>query len=459
LKSKVVFCFYTNDHEINLGVGFMSAALKQNGIDTELVIYRDVPGKEIDTPESVVARIIAKNPTVVAFSVMTFHWRRIKEVISLLRETYEGVILVGGYKAILSPEEVLEHPGIDGICVGEGELPLIRSVTAYDKKNPAPEIEGMVFRDQRDRPAAFQSPWLVEKLDDYPFLDYEIFDSEGAGGLSRMHLGAMAPGGIFSLPVVVGRGCPYKCTYCCNSALVDRYGGMKAYLRKYSIESAIANVKGVADKYKPEMIEFFDETFIRNRGWVKEFCAIYREQIGVPFMIMARIDTLDDELVSSLAESGLKLVLFGLESGDEEYRMKYLNRKMKDATIKEGSRLLKKYGIMIATFNMFGMPFETRDTVEKTFDLNAVIEPDAAFSFIYQPLPGTELARLSLKNNLSAKTDLDRWDLRSPSLDTSELPASYVAGKVEEFQERFANAKVVGDFYEKLKHSIYQGRL
>jgi anaerobic magnesium-protoporphyrin IX monomethyl ester cyclase len=452
----VVFCFYTNDHEINLGIGFMSAALKRSGIDTELVIYRDVPGKEIDTPESVVARIVAKNPTVVAFSAMTFHWQRIKEVITLLRKIYEGVILVGGYKAILSPEEVLEHPGVDGICVGEGELPLIRAVTAYDKGSPAPEIAGMVFRDQQDRPTAFQSPWLVEKLDDYPFLDYEIFESEGAGGLRRMHLGAMAPGGIFSLPVIVGRGCPYKCTYCCNSALVDRYGGMKAYLRKYSIESAIVNVKGMSEKYRPELIEFFDETFIRNKVWVKEFCAIYRQEIGVPFMIMARIDTLDDELVSSLAESGLKLVLFGLESGDEEYRMRYLNRKMRDTTIKDGSRLLKKYGIMMATFNMFGMPFETRNTVEKTFALNAEIEPDAAFSFIYQPLPGTELARLSRENDFSAKTDADRWDLRSPSLDTAELPASYVAEKVQEFQERFAGSKIVGDFYEKLKRSIDQ---
>lgn len=454
MKSKVVFCFYTNDHEINLGVGFISAALKQRGVDTELVIYRDVPGKQIDTPEAVAARILAKNPTVVAFSVMTFHWRRISAVISLLRRTYEGIVVVGGYEAILSPEEVLEHPGVDGVCIGEGELPFLRTLSAYKKNHPAPIIEGMVFRDQRDRPAVFQSRWLVEKLEDYPFLDYEIFDSEGAGGLSRMHLGVVAPGGIFSLPVITGRGCPYQCTYCCNSALIERYGGLKSYLRKYGIEAAIANIKAASAKYKPEMIEFFDETFIRNKSWVKEFCLLYREQIGTPFMIMARVDTLDEEIVASLAESGLKLVLFGLESGDEEYRMKYLNRKMRDATIKEGTKLLKKYGIMMATFNMFGMPFETRDTLEKTFALNTEIEPDAAFSFIYQPLPGTELARLSAQNNISAVTDRDRWDLRSPALDTPELPALYVADKVKEFEDKFASGKIVRDFYGRLKHSI-----
>lgn len=451
---KVVFCFYTNDHEVNLGVGFLSAALKHEGINTDLVIYRDIPGEPVDTAETVVARILGKNPSVIAFSVKTFNWRRIKEVISLLRPVFNGLIIVGGYHAVLSPTEVLAHPGVDGICVGDGELPLIRTIAAYKEgSRDMPPIHGMVFRNQNNQAAALKNHWLLENLEEYPFIDYDIFDKESNKGLRQMHIGVLQPAGVFSLPVITGRGCPYKCTYCSNSVLIDKYGGLKAYLRQYSPASAITNVKGIVTKYNPQLIEFLDETFVRNRAWVKEFCAMYKKEIGVPFMIMARIDILDEPTVIALAEGGLKLVLFGLESGDEEYRSRYLNRKMSDQTIKDGARLLKKYGIMIVTFNMFGMPFETKEMIEKTFSLNEAIEPDITFASIFQPLPGTELAKIAYEHNMASPPPDGMWDLHSPSLDTADLPSVYVMQKFQEFKDRFANQQTVESYINRL-HKI-----
>jgi len=339
--------------------------------------------------------------------------------------------------------------------VGEGELPLLRTVTAYDGGNRNfPAIQGMVFRNQENRAASIQDRWLAENLDDYPYIDYDIFEAEGEKGLRSMHIGVLSPGGIYSLPVITGRGCPYKCTYCCNSALIDRYGGLKNYLRKYTLESAVSNIRGIVTKYNPQMIEFFDETFIRNRTWVKDFCSLYGKEIGLPYMIMARIDSLDEATVSVMAESGLKLVLFGLESGDEEYRARYLNRKMSDKTIKEGARLLRKHGVMIVTFNMFGMPFETKETIEKTFELNAAIEPDAAYSTIFQPLPGTELARIAHEHGMAIPPPDDRWDLHSPALDTPELPASYVMAKLDQFRGRFTNQQIVERYYGRLQSLV-----
>ncbi|HEX8948748.1 MAG TPA: radical SAM protein [Dissulfurispiraceae bacterium] len=454
---KVVFSFYTNDHEVNLGIGFMAAALKKNGIAAELVIYRDVAGKEIDTPEEVAARILKKNPTVVAFSAMTFNWSRISEVISALRRSFDGLIVVGGYQGVLGAEAVLAHPGVDGVCVGEGELPLLRTVTEYRPGGRLPEVRGMVFRDQDNREGALQSPWLIENLEAYPYLDYEIFDAEGEKGLRNMHIGVLSPGGIYSLPVITGRGCPYKCTYCCNSALIDRYGGLKNYLRKYSLESAVSNVKAIATKYNPQMIEFFDETFVRSRTWVKDFCASSGKEIGLPYMIMARIDSLDEDTVAIMAKSGLRLVLFGLESGDEEYRARYLNRKMSDKTIKEGAKLLRKHGVMIVTFNMFGMPFETKETIEKTFALNEAIGPDAAYSTIFQPLPGTELARIAYDHHMAIPPPDNRWDLHSPSLNTPELPASYIMEKLQQFRARFTNQEIVERYYGRLQSIVKSG--
>lgn len=449
---KVVFCFYTNDHEVHLGIAFMSAALKKEGVETDLVIYRDRAGEEPDTPEGVVSRILAKSPDIVAFSAMTFNWCRIKEVISLLRGSFGGPIVVGGYQTILEPEEVLSHPGVDAVCVGEGELPMIKAVATYQRgRRDLPSTEGLITRDQKGMKIDVGTRWLIDNLEDYPYVDYDIFADERKKRLNEMHTALLSPSGIYSIPAITGRGCLYSCTYCCNSALLERYGGAKNYVRKYSLHAAISNIKGIVSKYNPQFIEFFDETFNRNKAWVKDFCALYGREIGLPYMILVRIDILDEPTVAALAESGLKVVFFGLESGDEEYRARYLNRRMTNKAITEGARLLKKYDVIILTFNMFGMPFETKEMIVKTFELNEAINPDAAHGYIFQPMPGTELGRLAFEHHMICHPPEKGWDFMSSSLDTPELPASYVANILEEFKMRFANADIIKDFYARVQ--------
>ena len=85
MSNKIVFAFHATDYEYNMGIGFLSAFLRQNGIETDIVIYREIPGKPSDTPEAVASSIFSKKPAIVAFSVMTFSWPQIEKVITLLR--------------------------------------------------------------------------------------------------------------------------------------------------------------------------------------------------------------------------------------------------------------------------------------------------------------------------------------------------------------------------------------
>ncbi|HWR89923.1 MAG TPA: radical SAM protein [Dissulfurispiraceae bacterium] len=446
-RKRVVFCFHTHDHEINFGVGFLSSALKARGIDAGLVVYRETADSQ-DSPEDVVAAILEKDPLIVAFSVMTFNWHKIRDVIPLLRKDFGGMIVVGGYHAVLSPGEVIALPGVDAVCTGEGEGPIIElAEQAIGGRSTGP-IRGVIFSGENRDGLAGKDRWLVERLDEYPYMDFGIFGDREA--LREKHLGVLSPGGIFALPVITGRGCPYRCTYCSNSALIDYYGGVKRFVRRYTPADAIRHFRGLNEVYKPQYFEFLDETFTLNKGWIKDFCKGYREQVSVPYIIMSRIDLLDEPTVAMLAESGLKLFFFGIESGDEEYRTKYLRRRMTDETIISGARLLKKYGIMIVTFNIFGMPLETKQTVGKTWEINERIEPDAALPFIYQPLPGTELANLAREHHINTIPKGDRWDFCSPSLDSAELPASYVTEITDRFRELFANQRIP-PIYERLR--------
>lgn len=456
---KVVFCFHTNDHEFNIGIAFLSAALKQRNVDTDVVIYREIEGKQKDRPEEIVERLLAKGPRIIAFSIMTFNWARLKKVIILLRPRFDGVIIAGGYHAILCPDEVLSFPGIDAVCVGEGEQPLTKVVEFY-RQHPSsetPSIPGMRFKKASRHLNQRVDPWLLERLEDYPYMDYDIFLREGNRPLREKFIGSLCAGGIFSLSVVAGRGCPFQCAYCCNSALLKLYGGARRYVRRYPVPVVLSLVKQIAHSYQPEFLEFLDETFTLNRSWTREFCEGYASSIGLPFSVMTRIDRLDDDSIRRMVESGLKLVFFGLESGDEDYRTRFLNRHMSNDLIKKGARLLRKYDVIIVTFNIFGMPFETEDTMAATIALNEAIEPDAAIPFIYQPLPNTKLAEIAYKHHMALPPSEERWDFCSPALDTPELPASYVVEQVETFRSRFSYSGKVEDVYERLRTCVSRG--
>ena len=175
----VVFCYHSTDYEYHLGIATLAAALEPLHTTTSLVIYRElVTETSRDTVEDTVDRILVKNPDIVAFSVMTFNWRKIQKVIKLLRPSFSGLIVVGGCHAMLCPEEVLAFPGVDAVCPGEGEKPLrdlVQMAQRYSLQE-LPDIKGLYF--SQDAGKNMSRPWCNEHPEDFPYLSYEIFDQE-----------------------------------------------------------------------------------------------------------------------------------------------------------------------------------------------------------------------------------------------------------------------------------------
>ncbi len=453
MTRSVVLSFCAFDHEINLGLASIAAALEREGIRAYLELYRDIPGQAVDTPGQVASRIMARAPTVVGFSVLAPEWSRIREVIRALRERWSGMIVVGGTHAILCPDDVLAEPAVDAVCLGEGEQPMIDLVGSYAEHGRAgAAARGMRFRSSGGSAPSQVGPWWMDNLDDYPYLDYGLFESASPAGLRGLRLGLMASSGLFSLPLIVGRGCPYSCSYCCNAGVADRFGGMKSYVRGYPPESAVSHIQRVVERFRPDLLEFFDEVFVRDKQAVRQFSRLYRERVNLPFVIFGRAEALDAGVVGALAEAGLKLVFIGVESGDEQYRTRYLGRRGSNEGILRAVRLLREHGILVITFNMFAMPFETRDGVESTFRLNEAIAPDAAYSFRYQPLPGSELARMAAAHGLIREPP-KRWDYQSETSVTPGLPPAWITERIDAFNAAFASQERLARLYAALRRA------
>ncbi|MCH2579037.1 MAG: B12-binding domain-containing radical SAM protein, partial [Pseudomonadales bacterium] len=305
-------------------------------------------------------------------------------------------ILIGGYQAMLSQEETISNPNIDYICVGDGEYAIANTVEHLrgTKRGPADGnweklSDGSVYETE---------PHQIGDLQALPFPDYDIFEKED--GFDRVNSSIFGPKGVFVLPVMTGRGCPYRCTYCCNTPILEGWKTKKTFLRKYDPETMVDELIRLRDKYNVGYFEFWDELFLSNLKFVKAFLEIYKEKLGLPFSINSRVEVMNEEFCGKVADAGCHTIWFGIESGDEEYRTKMLGRKMKNEQVVDAALNCKKAGINRLTFNIVGMPLETAANMRETLKLNQKIKPEFFFFFPYIPLRGTPLYETAKREGL-----------------------------------------------------------
>lgn len=399
-RFRLVFSFYSPDGcEISMPIASMSAYLKQEYPDVDLILDAVLILKDPAeyTPENFARRIAKHDADLIAFSIMSPHWPPMEPFFAELKKQLPDLpILIGGYQPTLSQDETIGNEDIDYICVGDGEYAVANVIEHLRGTREGP-ADGN-WEKLSDGTIYATEPHQIGDLQSLPFPDYDIFEKED--GFDSVNSSIFGPKGVFVLPVMTGRGCPYKCTYCCNTPLLEGWKSKKEFLRKYEPEAMVNELIRLRDKYNVGYFEFWDELFLSNLKFVRAFFVIYKEKLGLPFSINSRVEVMNEEFCRSAAEAGCHTIWFGIESGDEEYRSKMLGRKMKNQQVIEAAANCKKAGINRLTFNIVGMPLETAANMRKTLELNQLIAPEFFFFFPYIPLRGTPLYETARKEGL-----------------------------------------------------------
>ncbi|NKB32081.1 MAG: radical SAM protein [Pseudomonadales bacterium] len=399
-KLRLLFSFYSPDgNEIAMPVASMSAYLKRDFPWVEVLlepvlILRDA---EEYSPENYAKKVQELQPDVIAFSIMSPHWYPMEPYFEEIKKLMpELPICIGGYQAMLSQEQTIENPNIDYICVGDGEY-AIGNIVQHLRGSKDGPADGM-WEKLNDGSVYETEPHQIGDLAALPFPDYDIFSKED--GFEDVNSSIFGPQGKLVLPVMTGRGCPYKCTYCCNTPILEGWKTKKEFLRKYEPEAMVDELIRLRDEYNVGYFEFWDELFLSNLKFVRAFFEIYKEKIRLPFSINSRVEVMNEEFCRTAAEAGCHTIWFGIESGDEEFRTKMLGRKMKNQQVIEAAENCKKAGINRLTFNIVGMPLETAENMRQTLKLNQTISPEHFFFFPYIPLRGTPLYNTAKENDL-----------------------------------------------------------
>ncbi|MBI9075439.1 MAG: B12-binding domain-containing radical SAM protein [Desulfatibacillum sp.] len=364
------------------------------------------------------AKLKAYCPEVVAFSSCTGEHPGMLKAASWVKAAIDPapLVIMGGPHPTFFPE-VINHPALDAICRGEGENALPAFLSSINGQGPAVDTEGFWIKQEGQ---IFKNPPapLVEDLDQIPipnrkslFRDYPF---------------------IGKLPfrkMITGRGCPYNCSYCYNHALKEILKGKGKYLRRRSVTHVVDEVVYLKNTFGANFIDFNDDIFITDRDWILEFSQEYSRRAKIPFCCNVRVDRLDEQAAKALVKAGCRVVKFGLESGDEQFRHTVLNKTTTDKDIKRCAEILRANKIKFQTYNMLGLPGENLEMAMKTVRLNQEIKPYYAWCSLAQPYPGTRLAELCASTAEEAKDQSDHCP--TSWFDTSIIP--------HEDRQRFIN--------------------
>jgi radical SAM superfamily enzyme YgiQ (UPF0313 family) len=239
------------------------------------------------------------------------------------------------------------------------------------------------------------------------------------------------------MTIMLGRGCPYLCTYCSNHVLKNLAEGQ--YVRYRSPENIIEEIKELKKEFPVLTKIYFEiESITPNQEWLKDFCTKLKEfntsidnslSYKVNFRVTPNIDY--DSLFKMLSESNINFLNIGLESGNERVRKEILKRNYSNEDILLAVKTARKYNIKFSFFILIGIPGETESECQETIDLARQCQPDFIYPSIFFPYPGTvlydkcqEMGLLTTKINY--KNERIRATLDLPGFSKSRIQKAYI---------------------------------
>ncbi len=379
----------------NLSCLSLFSFLSSKGVPTELLF---IPRDDEYRSEELEKLLRARRFDLVGVSVLTDGFRFAQRLSGDIRRFLPGATVVfGGIHATLCPDEALQWA--DYVCVGEGEHPLWALVKGLESGGDLANVPGLGTR-TRDGTPAVNPPWpLIQDLDSLPFnrYDWEHFHLiDGAGlrpfGKAEYTQYSSHHGGDYTL--VSTRSCPFSCTYCCN-AFLNRMYGNRGQTRKRSVEHVIAELRHAKESIGDlDFVNFIDDQFLTSKGWNREFCARYKEEIGLPFIVRLVPGTFKDEDVKMLKDAGMTHVNSGFQSGSEHTNFTIFKRRFIKEKILEASRICKANGVHPIWDFIIQNELEDEEDRRASLDLMLLLDRPYSCNFTaLTPFPRTEILR------------------------------------------------------------------
>ncbi|WP_242096189.1 MULTISPECIES: hopanoid biosynthesis associated radical SAM protein HpnJ [unclassified Sphingomonas] len=341
-------------------------------------------------------------------------------------------ILIGliGAKVAVQPQEAMDaSPAIDFVARNEFDF----TVLDVAKGMPLAEIDGITWRDRDGAIIHNRDRKVIEDMDSLPFVS-PIYKRDLT--IEKYF------GGYLLHPYIsfyTGRGCKSRCTFCLWPQTVGGHN-----YRTRSIPHVIEEVKYVIANF-PEVKEIFfdDDTLTDNLPRVAELAVeLGKLGFGKPGFKMAWSCNAKANVpyatLKVLKENGLRLLLVGYESGNQQI-LHNIKKGLRTDVARQFTKDCHALGIVIHGTFILGLPGETEETIEETIQYAKEIDPHTIQVSLAAPYPGTFLHKQASDNGwFDTSNELLTDDGNQiAQLSYPHLPSTVIFDKVEEFYKRF----------------------
>lgn len=359
-----------------LGLGYLSGYLKKHGVNTVIIDGL----KENLNSKQLIQRILDIKPAVAAITCLTAFY---KETVSLSLELKENKIttIIGGPHPTFLPYRTLVESQADYVICGEGEIPLLDLVRNNFRND---NVQGVYSLDNlKNEHHAVMKAKIVENLDDLPFPDWEQMNPHD---YPKAPHGAVIRG--FPVGVIVSsRGCPYECTFCAAPKFCDRK------IRFRTPENVVEEIEYLIKNFKIKEVHFEDDNLTFNADHVENICRLLIEKkirINWACPNGIRADKINPEIIQLMKDSGCYYFAYGIESANAQI-LKNIKKKESIESIENAIEMADRAGISTQGFFIFGLPGETRETIEENINFALKSKLSRAQFIILDVLPGSEL--------------------------------------------------------------------
>jgi anaerobic magnesium-protoporphyrin IX monomethyl ester cyclase len=366
----------------SIGIRYLSSYLKSQGIMTSKVFMPLVPHaapynpyvKDSEKEISLLLKLIEElGPDFIGIGVMTNYFHRAARIASKIKERFKIPIIFGGIHATSCPEECLSVADI--VCLGEAEETMLELCSSDGRGPFLQTIKGICYQDDGTIRHNGIRP-LEQNLDKYPFPDYSLEDEflildnilKRTTKETLEEFLPTYPFGASAYRLMTTRGCPFSCTYCCNSMLRTLYKDKGEYLRSRSVANVIEEMRRIKDRFHICGFRIMDDSFLaHSREWFIDFARSYKKDIDLPFSCLANPNNVSYEIMQLLVENGLQHIQVGLESGSDKTNFDVYGRKITRSKMLEKLKIIDSLNPKpnIALDVIFDNPFENdEDRIE-----------------------------------------------------------------------------------------------
>ncbi len=224
-------------------------------------------------------------------------------------------------------------------------------------------------------------------------------------------------------------GCMFQCNFCMINIINrddnDEVGVASNYskMRFWSTDFIIKEFDKLIS-IGVKTIRIVDEMFLLNPKYYVPLCEKLAERNkddSLRIWSYSRIDTVKrPEILSLVRKAGIKWLALGIESGDKSVRLEVAKGKFEDVDVKKVIERVHAADINVMANYIYGLPGDTKHTVEKTFKLSLELCTAGWNTYGAMALPGSHLYKDALTKGTKLPDTYEGYSFHS--FDTMPLP-------------------------------------